>query len=411
MSHVVIIGAGQAGFQVAASLRDEGHDGPITLIGDEACPPYQRPPLSKTYLKDGCFDALRLRPDSFYERCRIRLLAARRVIAIDRAARAVTLMQDGVIGYDHLVLATGARNIAPPIAGLAGRDVFGLRGVADADRLRAALGAGPRRPLVIGGGFIGLEFAAAVAAAGHRVTVVEAADRLMARALSPAMSARFQHAHAGQGTAIRLGATVAAVQRGPMAEVVGVTLGDGQSIGADMILVAAGVTPNTGLAEAAGLAVANGIVVDALMCTTDPAISALGDCAAFPDPLTGRQVRIESVQAATDQARTIARRLAGRASPYEAIPWFWSDQGPLKLQIAGLGHGADDDHVLDKSQRSTLVFRFKLGKLVALETTNAAAAHMAARQLLKSPEGVSRCDLAACAFDVSGLAKQRKVPR
>ncbi|MGK6317035.1 NAD(P)/FAD-dependent oxidoreductase [Neorhizobium sp. DT-125] len=409
MTGVVVIGAGQGGFQLAASLRQEGYEGPITLIGDEPGRPYQRPPLSKAYLKDGRIEAIELRPASFFERNAITLMTSERVIRIDRNAKAIETLGGIAIAYDHLVLATGARNLVPPIRGLDGSGVFGLRTAEDACRLRDALARGSRRPIVIGGGFIGLEFAAVATASGHAVTVVEAADRLMARALSPAMSQHFLGYHTKSGTWLVRGATVTEVLRDQAGDVVGARLADGGVIDGDMVLVAAGIRPNVELAEQAGLTVANGIVVDGFMLTSDPDISALGDCASFSDPFSGQSIRLESVQAATDHARTIARRLTGKPHAYDAVPWFWSDQGALKLQIAGLGLGADEDHAIEKEDGRKLVFRFKLGKLLALETINAAAEHMAARQLLKSPAKVKFNELAQCGFDISGLAKARKV--
>lgn len=408
MKHIAIIGAGQGGFQLAASLRQEGFPGDITLIGEEPGLPYQRPPLSKTYLKDGRAEGIELRPAGFFERNRLSLMAGRRAIGIDRASRTVETDSGASIAYDHLVLATGARNLIPPIRGLEGPDVFALRTAGDADALRGALAGGPRRAIVIGGGFIGLEFSAVAASAGHAVTVVEATGRLMARAVSPAMSRFFQTAHESLGASLLFGEPVDEILRGDDGRVAGVRLAGGAVVAGDMILVAAGVRPNVELAANAGLEIANGIVVDSQLLTADPTISCLGDCAAFPDPLTGEPTRLESVQAATDHARTIARRLTGKAAPYDALPWFWSDQGPWKLQIAGLAGATCDDHSLETEAGRRLVFRFNSGKLRALETVNAATEHMAARQLLKSPEGVTMDELEQWGYDIGGLAKSRK---
>lgn len=404
---IVIVGTGQGGFQLAASLRQEGYAGPVTMIGDEPGLPYQRPPLSKAYLKDGRAEAIQLRPDSFYERNSIRLLAPERAIGIHRQERTVETLTGGPIAYDHLVLATGARNAIPPIAGLDAINVHGLRTAADADMLRDILGA-KRRIIVVGGGFIGLEFAAVAVSTGHEVTVIEAAPRLMARAISPAMSDRFRAFHAALGTRLVLGTGVAEVVLGSDRTASGVRLADGTEFQGDMILLAAGVRPNVELAEAAGLAVANGIIVDAALRTEDASISALGDCAAFPDPIGGGLIRLESVQAATDQARTIAGRLTGKPSSYDAVPWFWSDQADWKLQIAGLGTGADEDVAIEHHTGRTLVFRFKMGQLLAVETINAAREHMAARQLLRRPEPITRSMLEKREFDMSGLARALK---
>lgn len=271
MSHpgTVIIGAGQGGLQAALSLRQDGYAAPVTLIGAEPGLPYQRPPLSKTYLADGNGAALVLRPESVLAAKGITYLPGTRALGIDRAARQVVLPH-GRLDYDRLILATGTRTLRPPIAGL--DRAFELRSLADAARLRAALDR-PRRVAVIGGGFIGLEFAAAARKLGHRVAVIEVADRLLARVVSVPMSRHVERLHRDWGTEIHLGQPAVAVDD------TGVTLADGSHVAAGMVLLAAGVCPNTELAEAAGLAVENGIRTDARLQTDDPAIFALGDCA------------------------------------------------------------------------------------------------------------------------------------
>ncbi len=390
MSGVVIVGAGQGGLQAAMSLRQEGYGGPIALIGAEAGLPYQRPPLSKAYLKTGEADALALRPLSFFEKNAITLVDETRVEAIDRAARRVRAGSRS-FGYDHLILATGTRNLRPAIPGIA--RALDLRTLADARRLRDELDR-PRRIAVIGGGFIGLEFAAVARALGHDVTVAEAAPRLMARVVSPWISDRFLALHAGMGTRILLGSAVVEATGD------GVVLADGRRIEADLALLAVGVRPNCELAEAAGLAVRNGIVVDSCLRTADPDVSALGDCAAFPDPRTGRPVRLESVQAATDHARAIARRLArGAVEPYAATPWFWSDQSDWKLQIAGLAGPEDECVVVGDGP----VLRFAEGVLTAVETINDAKTHMKARKILGQGQAPRRDDLARRGYDLTGI--------
>lgn len=374
---IVIVGAGQGGLQAAASLRQSGYVGDLTLIGDEPGLPYQRPPLSKAYMQDGDPDALKLRAPDFFDKQQIRYLPETRVTAIDRAARLVTTTA-GDLPYGHLILATGASNLRPPISGL--DHTLDLRTLADANRLRERM-SGRRRFAVIGGGFIGLEFAAVARKFGHEVIVAEAADRLMSRAVSPQMSALFLEKHRELGAEVILGDPVSAIAAG------GITLISGERLEADQILLAAGIRPNTALAEAAGLDCANGIAVDGQLLSSDPAISAMGDCASFPDWRSGRRIRLESVQAATDHARHIAARLTGNAPPdYAALPWFWSDQADYKLQIAGLAQPEDravatGDHV---------VFRFDAkDRLTAVETVNNARVHMKTRKMLSSAEMVT----------------------
>jgi 3-phenylpropionate/trans-cinnamate dioxygenase ferredoxin reductase subunit len=399
MQRVVIVGAGQGGLQAAASLRQDGFGGDITLIGDEPGLPYQRPPLSKAYMKDGDPGRLLLKPAAFYEANAIDYRPRTRVVAVDRAAARVATDDGSTHAYDHLVLATGARNALPPIAGLEGSDVLGLRTLAEADALRRRL-ATARSAVVIGGGFIGLEFAAVARGAGLEVTVLEAADRLMGRVVSPEISAHFLAAHAGWGVGVRLGTPAVAVEPGA------VILAGGERVPGELVVLAVGVRPNVELAEAAGLAVANGVVVDHRLLTGDPDVSALGDCAAFPTP-DGRLVRLESVQAAVDHARHIARRLAlGEAAPYAVPPWFWSDQGQLKLQIAGLTHGADRRVVATADAGKLVVLNLAGDRLVAVETVNAPAPHMATRRLLAGPP-LGLAEIEAAGFDLPRLAKER----
>lgn len=390
MEKIVIIGAGQGGFQAAASLRQEGFGGQITLIGAEPGLPYQRPPLSKAYLKTGEADKLDLRPESFFEKNDIQLISGLEIEEIDRAAKQVRAGSQS-FDYDHLILAVGTRNMRPPIPGL--EAALDLRTLADAEKLRAALDR-PMRCAVIGGGFIGLEFAAVARGLGHDVTVAEAAPRLMARAISPDMSQRFLEKHQEMGTKVLLGQ--------PVAEVDGtaIVMADGARSEADLVLLAAGVVPNTELAAAAGLTVANGVVVNAQLLTDDPAISALGDCAVFPDPFSDRNVRLESVQAAADHARLIAKRLVhGSDAPYSAVPWFWSDQADWKLQIAGLSAPEDTSYVREDGA----VFRFSGDVLSAVETINDAKTHMRTRKLMAGDKPITRAMLEQHGYDVGAL--------
>ncbi|MDT0683055.1 FAD-dependent oxidoreductase [Roseicyclus sp. F158] len=378
---VVIVGAGQGGLQAAISLRQAGFDGPVSLIGTEPGLPYQRPPLSKAYLKDGDPEALALRPQSFFETKDVSYLPETTVLRIDRAAGRVEVSGpagETALPYGQLILATGTRNVRPRIEGL--EHACDLRTLTDARTLRDRLGA-PRRIAVIGGGFIGLEFAAVALKQGHEVAVIEAAPRLMARAVSPIMSDAFAALHRGWGAELYFGQPAIAVDAG------GVTLASGERVAADFVLLAAGVQPNAELAAEAGLETGNGITVDDRLRTSDPAISALGDCACFPDPRTGRPIRLESVQAATDHARSIAARIASgddRAA-YGAVPWFWSDQGDRKLQIAGYAAGPE---TTDTAISDTVVARFDTHGLAAVETVNSARVHMKIRRCLAAGEEV-----------------------
>ena len=406
---IVVLGAGQAGFQAAASLREAGFAGPLTLLGDEPCLPYQRPPLSKAYLA-GKTDAegLALRPAAYLAEHRIAYRPGVRAEAIDRAGRRL-LTGDGPVPYDHLILATGSRNRPLPVPGADLDGVRQLRGLADADALKADL-ARVRSVAVVGAGFIGLEFAAVAAARGLAVTVVEAAARPMARAVSAETGDFFRAAHAGAGVAFAFEAGVTEI-RGAGGRATALRLADGREIAADLVLVGIGVLPNQEIAAEAGLAAGDGIRVDALLATDDPAVSAIGDCARFPTRFArglaaDGTVRIESVQNAIDQGRCLAARLAGRPASYDAVPWFWSDQGPDKLQIAGLAAPADRA-VVRGAGNAFSVFRFRDGRLSAVESVNRAGDHMIARRLIAAGTPLTPDQVADPAFDLKGLALGR----
>jgi 3-phenylpropionate/trans-cinnamate dioxygenase ferredoxin reductase subunit len=402
LEHIVIAGAGQAGYQVAASLRQDGYTGKLTLVGDEPGVPYQRPPLSKAYLlgKVGR-DALRFRTPEFYVQQGIDRVEAR-ITSIDRTERAVLLDDGRRLPYDHLVLALGARNRVPAVPGMELDGVLGIRTLADADALAPRL-ATARRAVVIGAGFIGLEFAAVAAARGLQVEVLELGSRPMARAITPAMSALFGAAHAGWGVNIRYGTGIGRVL-GENGRVSGVETSSGEVLAADLVVYGIGVLPNVELAQGAGLRVQNGVAVDAHLRTSDDAISAIGDLVAFPSAWTNAPVRLESVQNAVDQARAVAARLTGKSDAvYGALPWFWTDQGDLKLQIAGLSDGHDETVVLgsaDTRQMSVLCFR--QGRLVAVESCNRPADHMAARKLLVRADTLTAAQAGAAGFDLKG---------
>jgi 3-phenylpropionate/trans-cinnamate dioxygenase ferredoxin reductase component len=294
---VVIVGGGQGGFQAAASLRDHGHAGPVVLVDDQDGLPYERPPLSKGYLCGQTdAEAVILRPRSFYEENAITLVSER-AEAIDRTRRHVLLRSGRLLGYEHLILATGATALVPSLPGITLDGVITLRGLADACELRGRLRKSGE-VVIIGGGFIGMEVAAAAATTGHRVTVLETLDRVMARAVAPEVSAYVTEVHSRNGTDVRT--AVSAVCLRGTSRVREVELSDGQRIAADLVVVGAGIRPQTLLAEQAGLALDNGISVDESLLASDPAISAIGDCASFPSVHAGHRVRLESVQNTVD---------------------------------------------------------------------------------------------------------------
>jgi 3-phenylpropionate/trans-cinnamate dioxygenase ferredoxin reductase subunit len=338
-ARIVALGAGQAGAALVARLRALGHRGPLTLVGAEAEPPYQRPPLSKAYLKgETTRERLHLRPPSFYAAEGIDLRLGVRAVAIDRAAREVALSDGTRLPYDRLALTLGAAPRRLPAAiGGALDGVLAMRDLADADALAARMAPGARA-LVVGGGYIGLEAAAVLAGAGLRVTVLEAAPRILARVAAPATADYFRDLHRAHGVDLREGAALARLI-GAEGRVVGAELADGTRLDADFALVGIGVAPETALAEAAGLVVLDGIAVDETCRTSDEDVFAAGDCASFPH--NGRRIRLESVPHAIDQAEAAAAQMLGEGAPYVATPWFWSDQYDVKLQIAGLNAGWD----------------------------------------------------------------------
>ncbi|MCJ2071158.1 FAD-dependent oxidoreductase [Methylobacterium sp. J-030] len=407
---IVVAGAGQAGFQLAASLREGGFREPITLVGDETALPYQRPPLSKAYLagktdREGLF----LRQPGFFAEHAITHRPGIRAVAIDRAVRRLHLADGDSLAYDHLVLATGARNRPLPVPGADLGGVHQLRGLADADALQAEIAAA-RAIVVVGAGFIGLEFAAVAAARGLPVTVIEAADRPMARAVSAEMGAFFRGAHEAMGVRFAFGAGVTAIL-GRDGRATGIALADGTELPADLVLIGIGVLPNRDLALDADLPADDGVRVDAFLATPDPSISAIGDCSRFPSPFAhglsaDGTVRIESVQNAIDQGRCLAARLLGKPAPYGALPWFWSDQGPHKLQIAGLS-GPGDASVVRGSGDAFSVFRFRDGRLSAVESVDRAGDHMIARRLLAAGTPLTPDQAADPGFDLKALALGR----
>jgi 3-phenylpropionate/trans-cinnamate dioxygenase ferredoxin reductase component len=396
---IVIVGAGHAGFQVAASLRQHGYGERICLINDEAHLPYQRPPLSKAYLKgEGRPDSLMFRPDKFYRDQTIELIADR-AASIDRGARKLLLASGSSLDYGHLVLATGARNRLLDLPNASLPDVRYLRILDESEALRKRIASG-QRVVVIGAGFIGLEFAATARAKGLEVDVVELGSRVMARAVTAEISDYFQERHTAAGIRIHLGVQATSIESDGTA-VTGVSLSDGRHVPADLVVVGVGVLPNVELAAEAGLPVAAGIIVDEQLLTSDPNISAIGDCALFASPRFGASLRLESVQNATDHARCVAARLTGAAKTYDGLPWFWSDQGDDKLQIAGLTTGYDRVVVRgDRTQRSFSAFCYKSGQLVGVESINRAADHVFGRKILGLNRSIEPEQAADLSFDL-----------
>ncbi len=401
---IVIVGAGQGGFQVAASLRQEGYAGPVTLVGDEPGLPYQRPPLSKAYLQDGDAARLALRPAAFYESGRIDYLPALRAEAIDRRSRTAELSDGRRLSYDKLVLATGSRNRKLKIPGIELDGVVELRTLADAQGLRQRI-AGVHRAIVIGGGFIGLEFAAVARGLGAKVTVLEAAPRVMSRVVSAQMSEHFRLLHVELGVKVMLRATASEIV-GEDGRAVAVRLADGSEVAGDLVVVAVGVVPNVELAESAGIECADGIVVDAELRTCDPDIFAIGDCVSFVPHGRVERLRLESVQNAVDGARAVAATICGRPTQMTAVPWFWSDQATAKLQIAGLSHDFDSHEVISRGPGKVCVFCFREGRFVGLETVNSPADHMAARKVLADDVPVTRGELAAADWQLKAFLRR-----
>ena len=394
--HCVIVGASHAAASLAATLRQDGWEGRITLVGDEPNAPYHRPPLSKAYLSgDKDADSLAIRPADFYAAQNIELRPGVRVERIDRDARCVFLDDGSSLGYSKLALTTGAlpRHVNLPGSELAG--VHYLRNIADVDAIRQQVAAG-KSAVIVGGGYIGLETAASLRAAGMRVTVLEAMSRVLQRVTAPEVSGFFNRIHSEEGVSILTDTTVSAFNgRDVLASV---TCSDGREFPADLAIVGIGIVPDTALAEAAGLEVDDGIVVDAFARTSDPDIVAAGDCTRHYNPVYERWLRLESVQNANEQARTAARSVAGKTEAYHALPWFWSDQYDVKLQIAGLSAGYDQSVIRGdiEAGRSFTVFYLREGQLIAADAVNRPRDFMAAKRAI----------LAGCAPAAEALADE-----
>lgn len=400
MSHIIVIGAGQAGSSLTAKLRNLGFEGKVTLIGEESAPPYQRPPLSKAYLLgDMERERLFLRPESFYADQNIELRLGSRVEAIDAAAKTVTVGGE-VLEYDQLALTTGSepRRLPASIGGdLDG--IYTVRGLSDVDAMAPEFVEG-RHVLIIGGGYIGLEAAAVAAKSGLKVTLVEMADRILQRVASTETSDFFRKLHGEHGVDIREGVGLARLTG--EGRVSGAELSDGSTLDVDFVIAGVGITPATGLAELAGLEIDNGIKTDARGRTSDAAIFAAGDCASFPR--AGGRIRLESVPNAIDQAELVAENMMGAEKAYVPQIWFWSDQYDVKLQIAGLNTGFDQVVVRDGgTSRSHWYYRD--GQLIAVDAMNDPRGYMVGKRLIDSGKNADPAVVADAEADLKPLLK------
>ena len=402
---IVIAGAGHAGGSVAAMLRQLGWKDGISLIGDEPLPPYQRPPLSKAWLKgEADAESLALRPRAFYDDADISLRLGTTVARIDRGARTVTLSDGDMLHYTCLILATGSRARRIPLPGIDLANVLELRTAADADKLKAVLGP-DKRLAVVGGGYIGLEAAASARALGARATIVEREPRVLARVACEILSNFFQDYHRGQGVTIELNAGVQALE-GANGAVTGVRLADGRVIPCDAALIGVGAVPNEEVAKDAGLACDGGIVVDLDARTSDPAIFAIGDCTKRQLPMYERTMRLESVPNALEQAKQAASAICGRPRPAAEVPWFWSDQYDLRLQIAGIPFDATEIVVRgDVAGGKFALFHLTAdGTVQAVEAVNASVEFMGGRRIVQRRKKLTADRIADMAVTMQELA-------
>ncbi len=403
-AHVVILGAGHAGGTAAALLRQYGFEGPITLVGDEPIPPYQRPPLSKAWLKgEADADSLALKPLEFYAEHNIDFRPSTTARTLNRGAKTVALSDGTEVSYDALILATGARAIALPIPGADLTGVMFLRTAADAEQLKATVGPG-KTLAVVGGGYIGLEVAASGRALGAEVVVLERETRLLARVACETLSTFFKAYHEQHGVTFELGASVTGFV-GENGHVTGVTLADGRTIACDAAVVGVGAAPNDEIARDAGLETARGVVVDIEARTSDPAIYAIGDVAHRPMPIYARMFRMESVPNALEGAKQAASAIVGRPPPAGEVPWQWSDQYDLKLQIAGYAFDVDEILVRgDPASGKFAVFHLKGDQVQSVEAINSPPEFMMGKQLIGNRKPVSKLRLADPSISMKEVA-------
>ncbi|MEP3297054.1 MAG: FAD-dependent oxidoreductase [Pseudoruegeria sp.] len=402
MTHVVLIGAGQAASSLAFKLRNLGYEGDITIIGEEPVLPYQRPPLSKAYLLgDMARDRLFLRPQNNYDEANISVQLGERVTALSTTDKTIHL-GDNTLSYDELVLTTGSKPIRLPAAvGGDLRGVFCVRTLDDIDAMSSEFREGAR-VLIVGGGYIGLEAAAVAAKLGLNVTVVEMADRILQRVASEQTSNYFRSLHQKHGVDICEGVGLSKLEGD--AHVKRALLSNGDTIDVDFVICGIGIRPNTQLAEAAGIALENGIKTDSHGRTSDPHIWAAGDCASFPN--NGQHIRLESVPNAIDQGEIIAANITGADKPYVAKPWFWSDQYDVKLQIAGLNSGFDRVVVRPGDTPNCMShWYYKKDKLLAVDAMNAPRHYMVGKRLIEAGKSPAAELISDSETDLKSLLK------
>jgi 3-phenylpropionate/trans-cinnamate dioxygenase ferredoxin reductase subunit len=398
--HCIIIGASHAAAQLASSLRQEGWEGKISIVGDEPYMPYHRPPLSKAFfVGEKAEDELLIRAANFYEKNNIDLLLGCRVSRIDRDAKKIILQDDAEIAYTKLAITTGARVRKIPFKGSELAGVFYMRDLNDVKQTHKFTGKG-KSAVIIGGGYIGLETAASLRKIGMSVTVIEAMSRVLQRVTAPEVSAFYTRIHTEEGVDIRTDAGVDAITGEQHVD--GVRLSDGTTIPADLVIIGVGVIPNIEIAEAAGLTIDNGIVVDEHARTNDHDILAAGDCTNHYNPIYQRKLRLESVQNATDQAKIAAKAICGKLEAYNALPWFWSDQYDLKLQIAGLSQGFDQVIIRGDSENSRSFAAFYLceGRLIAVDAINRPKEFMTTKRALSTGQTADPIKLADDSIDI-----------
>ena len=402
----VIVGASHAGTQLALSLRQGGWEGRIVLAGDEPVKPYQRPPLSKDVLSGAKSpEQILIRPDAVLENAGIEFMLGRRVETIDRTRKILYLDNGETQDYDKLALTLGAYPSTIPLTGTDKYGVHYLRKLADVEKIRPLIGEG-KSAVIIGGGYIGLEAGAVLRQTGMTVTVLEALPRVLQRVTAPVVSTFYQRLHDEEGLWVVTGALVTSIEGEDQVE--RVHCADGSEIDADLVIIAVGVLPNTELAAHAGLEVEDGILVDEFARTSDPDIVAAGDCTRHFNPIYQRRVRLESIQNAMDQAKTAAATLNGNLTPYHALPWFWSEQYDVKLQIAGLSQGYDNVVLRGDPEtgRSFAVFYFEGDRLLAVDAINRPGEFMIGKKLLMAGARVDKKKLADDSIPIAKMGSE-----